>query len=526
MARFDFKNSSFWPYFWIVKKQRQIMENKMSGLCLHVQNMTSTEQIVQFVREYCHANLGYYSIAPIEQYFLHLAQSYDEDCDESYEPKSYLHVATWVRPVGGHGRVIERWINNSPNDERHSLVVLNEESCFVKSEIPQWLYIAVGNKGGQLYTYEEGSIVERALRLRKLASKFDKIILHIAIEDPTALIAFGTNKFKRPIVFFNHTSHVFWLGVSIADMVADLTMTDFTTRRRHAKKCQYLGIPIDILEKELISKQDRNAIRNELGIPQDEFVIISTGTIPKYTDIGLISFRQMAQVLVAKTSGRFLLIGPGDENNWQRTKQRTNARVNPLGIVADKELYYKYLKIADVYIDSYCIGGLTASLDAIQVGVPVLSFMVSQQSDYFMWDASVYGDGICKSENELIQKVCMLQKDVSLRTQMASNQLSEANKKYNIEWQIRLHDLLINAPQYHEVHPFANYSDDSIINDNDIVNFNNYKRSIIASYKVFYYFMRICTYIKYHFMYIRIVHKYPFAYVKYDINRIFKKWKL
>lgn len=521
MARFDFKNSILWSYSLIAKRERNIIEEELNAIDLT--RSDSIPAIQKFILKYGHSNLGIYSLASLENFFLSIAQTYDIECSVQYEPDTYLHVATWLRKVGGTARVIERWINNAPKTEKHSLVIINEESTWTKDDIPQWLYTAVENKRGKLIIFDEGSTIERALRLRQIASKYDKIILHTQMEDPSALIAFGVKSFKRPVILFNHVDHIFWLGISIADMVADLRPTDFTTRRRHANQSQYLGIPVEKLSHKVITPYEKESIRNELSIPQDAFVIVSTGTEPKYSDVGMISFRQMTQVVVAKTGGYFYLIGPGTSDSWIRTKERTQERVCPLGLIKDKELYYKYLMAADVYIDSYCVGGFTASLDAIQNGVPLLSCKLFRQKDYLMWDPFVFCDGVCVSEEELIKKICLLQKDVKLRHDLASRQLDKAICDFEVNWSSRLRNILQNTPPEHKLYPFANTPEDSIINDSDVVNLNNYNHRVIKAHKLFFYFIKMCAYIKYHYMYIYHVHSYPVKYVKYDIKQLIKK---
>ena len=521
MARFDFKDSSFWPYSLIAKRERDVIENELNAIDLT--RSDSIPKIQQFISKYGHSNLGIYSLASFENFFLNIAQTYDAECSTQYEPDTYLHVATWLRKVGGTARVIERWINNAPETEKHSLVIINEESAWSKDDIPQWLYTAVENKNGELITFDEGGIIERALRLRQMASKYDNIILHTQMEDPSALIAFGVKSFKRPVILFNHVDHIFWLGISIADMVADLRPTDFTTRRRHANQSQYLGLPVEKFTQKAITSYEKEAIRKELGIPKDAFVVVSTGTEPKYTDVGVISFRQMAQVVVAKTGGYFYLIGPGESKTWMRAKERTHGRVCPLGVIKDKSVYYKYLRAADVYINSYCVGGFTASLDAIQSGVPVLACKFSRQQDYLMWDPFVYCDGACMSEDELIKKICLLQQDVIWRHDIASRQLNKAISEFEVNWISRLRNILQNLPLEHKLHPFENTPEDSIINDSDVVNMNNYSHGVVAAHRLFCYFIKMCAYIKYHCMYIHHVHRYPIKYVKYDIKQLIIK---
>ena len=40
------------------------------------------------------------------------------------------------------------------------------------------------------------------------------------------ILAFGVEEFKRPVLLYNHASHMAWLGKSIADLVLDIEKDD------------------------------------------------------------------------------------------------------------------------------------------------------------------------------------------------------------------------------------------------------------------------------------------------------------
>ena len=72
--------------------------------------------------------------------------------------------------------------------------------------------------------------------------------MHTHPHDPSALIAFGTPDFKRPIILFNHADHIFWLGLSVADYVADLNSggNKITSINRGAKNSFILSVKLNI----------------------------------------------------------------------------------------------------------------------------------------------------------------------------------------------------------------------------------------------------------------------------------------
>lgn len=61
---------------------------------------------------------------------------------------------------------------------------------------------------------------------------YEYIILHTHMEDAIAVVAFGTEDFMHPILFYNHTSYLFWIGKSITDLLLDLFKSDKITKKK------------------------------------------------------------------------------------------------------------------------------------------------------------------------------------------------------------------------------------------------------------------------------------------------------
>ena len=74
---------------------------------------------------------GFLASQSLEDEVLRLVPCVPEvSSSDDYEPNSFLHVFSYVFKIGGHTRVAERWIDFSPEEQKHSVVVLNP------SEIP------------------------------------------------------------------------------------------------------------------------------------------------------------------------------------------------------------------------------------------------------------------------------------------------------------------------------------------------------------------------------------------------------
>lgn len=60
------------------------------------------------------------------------------------------------------------------------------------------------------------------------------------MDDPTAVVAFGIEKFERPVIFYNHSAHLFWIGKSIADIVLDVVKDNEITKNKEILKTVFL----------------------------------------------------------------------------------------------------------------------------------------------------------------------------------------------------------------------------------------------------------------------------------------------
>ncbi len=338
----------------------------------------------------------------IENVFLELAQKNSIKLSQNYNKNSVLHVMTEAYTSGGHTRCVERWVVQMPH-LIHSCVILNQNADF-----PENLKSVVEKSGGQLERYDVSqTMLKKALKLREHASSFEYIVLHIHMDDPIALIAFGTNDFKRPILYFNHADHIFWLGVSIADHVADLNSNGhlITLRKRGGQTASILGIPVDD-EPHFIPFEKKYA-REKLGILDSKKIIFSSGSEKKYYPLDSLSFFDIVSDVLSKDKNIiFYIMGVNLSNVfWMKLKKKfpNNLFVlKPSGYEADYKLY---LSAADLVIDSYPVGGGTAIIDAVKANKPVLSL------SYFQSDFLLESKAYCASYKDFLDKVHLILED-------------------------------------------------------------------------------------------------------------------
>lgn len=479
--RFNIRKSRFWAYYPIVLKQQKLFEEKLND----IKNATDINEELSLIKdavEFAVKNgTGYYASEIIENACLKIASTIKCDCEENPEPKSFLHVMTTAYSVGGHSRVVGRWINLSPSEQKHSIVVINQGDEL----LPQWLVDVCEKKSGELLNINEKDELERAKKLRAIAMKYEYVILHVHMDDITPILAFGVHEFKRPVILFNHADHLFWVGISIADVVVDYrSVCNFTKERRLASNVYCLGIPPETNDG-ISGVWDKNIIRNELGIPLSSFVILTTGAAYKYAPIGKYDFPEILQKVVGKKGKDIVCyaIGPSEKwTNWKCAKEKTG-KIFPVGIVSDKKMYEKYLMAADLYVDSFPMSGGTSIRDAVSHNLPVLSLHVScQDNNLFTQNPFLNGTQCkCKNERDFVKKCIMAYESEDYRT-LLKKEAAESFCTSQIDlWRLRLENLMDVIPKQHSIHLFKNVKvEDVVIDDNSVLLYHFYKEGLMS----------------------------------------------
>ena len=277
-----------------------------------------------------------------------------------------VHVLSQAYSAGGHTRLVWRWIEN---DTAHinSVVLTGQQGI----PVPRQLTDAVAASGGHIVSLGESSssLLVRAAELRCLAeSGADTIVLHVHPYDVVPSIALVDVPAK--VVFLNHADHVFWVGIAIADVVADIRpagqQLSVTERNRSGSLSTIVPIPLAAPPA-----NDRQLARERLGLAQDAVVIISIASGYKYGALPGHHFIDIHRDFVlAHPEVVLLVVGPASDGRWQAISDDTDGRFKAVGMVRGLEDYYG---AADIYVDSIPFASLTSLLDAAVRGIPVLA---------------------------------------------------------------------------------------------------------------------------------------------------------
>lgn len=284
----------------------------------------------------------------------------------SSDQRRWLHVFSEVPEIGGHAALAARWIALDNGQDRHSLVTIFQEA----PDVPQKMYEAIMSKGGTVRALGGvRSLNERARMLREIAwQEADVVVLHTHMWDIVPVIAFGVPG-GPPVLLLNHADHAFWVGAAVADSVISLRGSgqEVTEKWRGVERHAYLPIPLPTPGGP--HPDIGHAIRKELGIPEHAPVFLTVGSHFKYLAIGDVNFIETACRLLNKVPDAYLIaVGPAiDQVDWQAARELTGGRLMAVG---SKQELNGYFAAANVYIEGFPFGSLTALLEAGLAGLP------------------------------------------------------------------------------------------------------------------------------------------------------------
>ena len=410
-----------------IRIQHQMRENRRlfeAGI-RHLAEIQDGEDGLDFAWQMMHfaqdSGCGYFASSAIERRLCDFAEQLEPPKKSECRPDSVLMVMTEACRIGGHTRVVERWIEQDPS-RCYSLVLTDQSDV---DDIPERLKNAVSRSGGKMLLLDtRESRMSRAQKLRDFAVAFERIVLHIHMYDTISFAAFGSVNFPRPVGFFNHADHVPWIGVSIADCVAEFREWGLKLSRecRGVTKSLKVGIPGD--EEKRTSKivgveESRDDVRKRLGVPVDASLVLSCGRQTKYRSVAGQDFADVIRgILSADRVAFVVVIGPRLEDipGWSDVAKSFSGRLKAVGPVPF-ELLSAYYKASDLVIDSYPLGGATALADALAAGCPVLSVPGPFGQDDWVYEIN----GLCQSLDEMVQKAMMLLKDKHLANEFVKH---------------------------------------------------------------------------------------------------------
>jgi glycosyltransferase involved in cell wall biosynthesis len=281
-----------------------------------------------------------------------------------------LHVFTRTLTVGGHTRMVWRWMRLD-STRCHSVAVTRQGG----RPVPGELVTAAEATGGSVTVLSDnpGTVVTWARDLHDLATRADVVVLHIDPEDVIPAVAFGDRSGLPPVLYLNHADHIFWLGVGIADLVVNLRYSGhaLSPARRGVPAERNAFIPIALGER--TRTMSRLEAKQRLGLPPETVLLVTIARAVKFeyrSDTGESYVDTVLPVVNEFDNVRLILVGPSQEGDFQRAHDASGGRITALGERTDNEVL---LQAADVFIDSYPQMSPTSLLEAGSYGVPLIA---------------------------------------------------------------------------------------------------------------------------------------------------------
>jgi hypothetical protein len=370
------------------KSTKQLIQNKKlfekavsrAQIALKNGKLNSTIAWAQIGADFAlYKHPGFYTSMTLESILLEVANRLHEqretrDIDQKVffkhtdtNKKHVLHVMTAGFGSGGHTRLVSAWIKNTCVIAVNSVVTTVQQG-----PLPVDLASSIAASGGEYQSLAAFSSnpLTRSFLLRQLSRNWaDVVVLHIHPSDAIPIVAFGVAE-GPPVIILNHADHAFWLGASIADVVADLRPSGhkITLDRRGIKNSKILPIPI----LKPIPPSNCEVIRKQLNIKNDKIVLLTVGDQFKYTSFGGYDFVSVVESILRRNPNVVLFaVGPRQNRRWTGASARVDGRIKIIGAIDWSKLQAFYA-IADIYVEGFPVGGLTAMLEAGVRGIPII----------------------------------------------------------------------------------------------------------------------------------------------------------
>ncbi len=274
-------------------------------------------------------------------------------------PRSVLHVATSVEAVGGHTRMIRRWIERDAEAARHSIALIRQRKA-----VPPDVSRAVLAAGGRIFRLgtRRAGLLDLARELRAVAAGVDLVVLHVAPQDVVPLLAFSGLAERPPIALLDHADHLFWTGVSIADAVIGLRRSgrDLATGARGVAPERSLALPIPVEAD--ARRRSRAEAKRRLGFDPSAPLIVSVARRVKYRSVGGLGFVDAhLPALLARPRASLVVVGPGERPDWAAAREAAGGRILVLPETPDVADFYD---AADIHADSFPFVSTTSLLEA------------------------------------------------------------------------------------------------------------------------------------------------------------------
>lgn len=353
-------------------------------------------------------------------------------------PLRWLHVLSRCYETGGHTALCRRWMELDSSKDIHSVALTFQGDL----KIPEALRNVVKNRGGDFHLLDSfTALTDRAIALKRLASQADVVVLHTHMWEPLTTLAFATPD-GPPVLLLNHADHTYWTSASVADLILNIRPSGEALCQTHRGNSRTHRLPIPLPLPEVVRGDPRGSILREvLAIPPSAPLFLTIGTAYKYIPTKEMNFLESAQKILDRLPTAYLVaVGPKPNDPlWQGLARQTGGRAIAVGNKTDLKPYFA---AADVYLEGFPFGSLTALLEAVLADIPPILAPECCPLPYRSDDFALHAVAIPKDTDQYVQMAVDLGSQTTIQ-QPVSNELRRLAIKIHCEpdWSQALVDL-------------------------------------------------------------------------------------
>jgi len=277
-----------------------------------------------------------------------------------------LHVVTRAYAVGGHTRLVKRWIELL-DDDRHAIALVGQRTA----ADPRWL---VPQRRDvpivDLWALGLRRHEQRAAMLSELMRQAQRVVLHIHPDDAVSVAA-AHRAAGADIRLLNHADHVAWLGAALPVTLLNLrpggARLAASLRGRLLAHGDVVPLPLS-----LPTLPSRTQARETLGLGAGDVMLLTVAAGYKFGPVAGRSLYEPLALALQRPEVKLVAIGTGAKHPvFARLAQDFAGRVQSHEAMEDPGLFRA---AADVYVDSYPFCSPTSALESALLGTPVLAF--------------------------------------------------------------------------------------------------------------------------------------------------------
>ncbi len=309
-----------------------------------------------------------------------------------------LHVVSEVYPIGGHSRVLSKWILRDTSSA-HGVVLTQQ-----RGPLPGFFQEAVTQTGGALLCLSSHeSAITRASKLRSVAKDFDRVILHTHPNDVLPILAFAPPDLP-PVAMFNHAHFSFCLGTTVSDLVVNTQeyYENISREYRYARRTSQLTTVAGLTDLST-GDVDKAAAKRKLGFDSSARLMMTIAYESYFTPaFGYDFFRTASRLLKDIPDVHLIVVGVPSNSSLAHlgsaAVELTNEpRCHFVGAVADPEPYYR---AADISLESFPMASSGGFVEAVTYGEAFPIRVYGEGESVLRSRLSPWLDGIERSRNE------------------------------------------------------------------------------------------------------------------------------